>query len=198
MQADWVVRNIRKFYPACKIIIVSDGDPDDRYNVLAEKYDARAIYQERLYPASNGAKMLHKRLEYFLEDPTDFLFKVDTDTGIHRRFRYLPDYPAFGTVFYMKPYELQNLHGGCSGITCETAEELYDSKIFLDPNFPITLGKKDSSGVQLIGEDSTFSKGLMLSEIYAYDFPEVRSTSIYTPNTRKTFACTHPCKFMKL
>ena len=70
--------------------------------------------------------------EIFLEQPMAYLFKIDPDTQIHRRFRYLPAETAmFGSV-QRAPHYL-SIQGGCIGSTRDAAERISDSRSLLDP-----------------------------------------------------------------
>ncbi len=199
LQTDWVLSRLRMFYPGSRIIVISDGDEDIGYRSFISKYNAEVEYTDRLFLAKFGARLLHKRLELFMRKPSKYLIKIDADTGIHRRLKYIPKYyPAFGSVRYSAPYVLGNIQGGCVGINLATAQELYESKAFLDPNFPIVQWKEDKHRDILICEDVMFSLSLNAAEIYAYDFPEVRSTMQYLPNKKMRHAITHPNKGLRL
>ena len=70
--------------------MISDGDNDPRYERLSKRFNTDFISGERLYPVENGGRMLQRMLDTFLEQPSSYLMKLDTDTRIHRRFRFMP------------------------------------------------------------------------------------------------------------
>ena len=55
-------------------------------------------------------------LMIFFEQPTRYLLKIDPDTVIHRRFKYLPVRNGlFGTL--QTQVESPSIQGGCMGFT---------------------------------------------------------------------------------
>jgi hypothetical protein len=92
---------------------------------------------ERLYTLENGGKMIQRMLDAFLENPSAYLVKIDTDTRVHRRFHHLPEgRMLFGTIEWETAgrrtrLEFPNLQGGCIGFTQEAAREIADSGLLL-------------------------------------------------------------------
>lgn len=131
--AEWCLGNIRRHYPDSRIMVVSDGDPDPEYVPMTEKFRAEYHLGERLYPWQNGGLMLDRMFELYMLKPARFLLKFDTDTGMHRRFRYLPDERLawFGTRNTPKGESpLSWIQGGFVGFPHDTAELLYQTEIF--------------------------------------------------------------------
>jgi hypothetical protein len=127
----WVLSTLRKHYPAARVIIVSDGDSDARIGELAEHFRAECHYGERLYDLECGGRMMDRMVALFLERPTPYLFKIDTDTSFQRRFRGLPVKEGlFGTLQVIST--LCSIQGGCTGITLGSARKLHESGIFRD------------------------------------------------------------------
>jgi hypothetical protein len=70
-------------------------------------------------------------LVIFLENPTRYLFKIDPDTVIHRRFKYLPVRSGlFGTL--QLEHETPSVQGGCLGFTRDAAERILRSGMLRD------------------------------------------------------------------
>ncbi len=135
--AEACLKHLRRHYRRSRVIIISDGDDDPRYEQLAERYLADYIAGEALYPVENGGKMVQRMLDAFLTKPSDYLFKIDTDTRIHRRFRYLPKGRCvFGTLEWetsrgQAKLDFPSVQGGCTGFTLESAREIAESKLLL-------------------------------------------------------------------
>ncbi len=197
-QADWCLSNLRQHFPDTRLLVVSDGDPDESYKAFEDKYGAVVKYQPRLFLYESKGMLLHQRILDFMEQPTKYLLKIDTDTGIHRRFKYLPKYEFFGNPHYYTDYHIRDVIGGFVGLSLEAATILLESKIFLDEKLPQLMWKKRGVTDDLLNEDQVFAQGCQLAEIEARPFPEVRITLAYLPNKRKTYAITHPNKNMTL
>ena len=78
---------------------------------------------------------MHEMLRHFLEATNSrYLFKIDPDTRIFKKFKKLPDYSAvFGTVQHQET--LFSIQGGCIGFTRDVAEHLCETRYFLHPDF---------------------------------------------------------------
>ncbi len=125
------LRDLRKHYSASQVILRSDGDPDPRLPILAEQYKVDFHDEERLFGIENGGAIIERMLELFLAKPTRYLFKIDPDTVIHRRFRYLPVRSGlFGTLQCVP--ETPSIQGGCMGFTRDAAEQILHSQMLRD------------------------------------------------------------------
>jgi hypothetical protein len=124
--------DLRKHYPGSRVILRSDGDPDHRFPILAKRNDADFRGELRLFGIENGGAVIERMLVIFLEKPTRYLFKIDPDTVIHRRFKYLPVRSGlFGTL--QLEHETPSIQGGCIGFTRDTAEQILQSEMLRDP-----------------------------------------------------------------
>jgi hypothetical protein len=129
--ADALTR-IRQHFPEARIVARSDGDRDPQNYELAEQFGVDYREEERLYPIENGGAMIARMLELFLEQPTRYLLKIDTDTAAYRRFHFLPqENGVFGTLQTAKQ-GCQSVQGGFTGLTDETARVILDSGILGD------------------------------------------------------------------
>jgi hypothetical protein len=125
------LRDLRAHYSASRVILRSDGDPDPRLKILAEDYDADFREEPRLFGIENGGAVIERMLELFFEKPTRYLFKIDPDTVIHRRFRYLPTRNGlFGTLQGRLTHP--SIQGGCLGLTRDAAEQILKSNMLRD------------------------------------------------------------------
>jgi hypothetical protein len=125
------VRDLRKYYSASRVILRSDGDPDPRFPILAKRNKVYFRGESRLFGIENGGAVIERMLSLFLEKPTRYLFKIDPDTVIHRRFQYLPIRNGlFGTL--QTEMETPSIQGGCMGFTRDTAEQILQSGMLRD------------------------------------------------------------------
>jgi hypothetical protein len=123
--------DLRKHYPGSRVILRSDGDPDRRFPILAKHHNADFRGELRLFGIENGGAVIERMLVIFLEKPTRYLFKIDPDTVIHRRFRYLPVLSGlFGTL--QCEQETPSIQGGCMGFTRDAAEQILESGMLRD------------------------------------------------------------------
>jgi hypothetical protein len=126
------LRDLRTHYPASRVILRSDGDPDPRFRLLAgiDQVDLRR--ESRLFGIENGGAIIERMLMIFFERPTRYLFKIDPDTAIHRRFNYLPiRNGVFGTLQCRQ--DTPSVQGGCMGFTRGAAEQILKSDLLRDP-----------------------------------------------------------------
>ena len=125
------LQDLRKHYPTSRVILRSDGDPDPRFPILAQRNNVDFREESRLFPIENGGAVIERMLALFLERPTHYLFKIDPDTVIHRRFNYLPLCSGlFGTL--QLEQETPSIQGGCIGFTRDAAEQVLQSEMLRD------------------------------------------------------------------
>lgn len=123
--------DLRKHYPKSRVILRSDGDLDPRFSLLAESHNVDFRSESRLFGIENGGAVIERMLVLFLEKPSRYLFKIDPDTVIHRRFKYLPVRTGlFGTL--QTEQETPSIQGGCMGFTRDTAEQILQSEMLRD------------------------------------------------------------------
>jgi glycosyltransferase involved in cell wall biosynthesis len=133
-----------------------------------------------------------------------YLFKIDPDTQIFRKFNKLPDFSSiFGTVQHQK--SLFSIQGGCIGFTRDVAEELFSTNYFLRPYFakskPIWAITKPLLNRPMLKGMTSFDWviGWACRElnIRMIDWPEIRSEwkAITLPiNAHRMYAVAHPYK----
>jgi len=125
------LKDLRKYYPSSRVILRSDGDRDPRWALLAAGHRVDFYPEHRLFGIENGGAIIERMLELFLERPTRYLFKIDPDTAIHRRFMYLPvQSGVFGTLQCEE--ETPAVQGGCMGFTQDSAEQILQSRMLRD------------------------------------------------------------------
>lgn len=125
------LEDLRRHYPESRVILRSDGDQDPRLPFLAARHHIEFFGESRLFGIENGGAVIERMLKLFLERPTRYLFKIDPDTVIHRRFQYLPVRSGlFGTM--QTEQETPSIQGGCMGFTRDAAEQILRSDLLRD------------------------------------------------------------------
>jgi len=203
---------VRAHYPASRIVVVSDGDHDPRYLALAAELNLAYSVGERLYLLSRGGALVQRMLDLFLAHPSACLLKLDTDTLVHRRFRWLPAGDSvFGTLEhrtnkYGEPLQPPNVQGGCLGLTLAAARRLRESEVFASSrlNEPRStwaccrdMAERVAAGY--VSFDFLVRYGCSELAIPAVEFDEVRSLwrgRVDNPGLR--YAATHPHKSARL
>ncbi len=132
--------SLRQHFKDSRVVMISDGDDDSRFFELAERFGVEYSLGDRLYTAENGGKMVQRMLAAFFERSSDYLIKIDTDSRIHRRFKYLIEGPVlFGTLEWKtagstEKLDFPNIQGGFVGYTRLAAEKIFCSQILLSPD----------------------------------------------------------------
>jgi hypothetical protein len=195
--------DLRKHYPASRLILRSDGDSDPRFPTLAERNDAEFRSESRLFGIENGGAVIERMLVLFLKKPTRYLFKIDPDTVIHRRFQYLPLRSGlFGTLQTVP--ETPSIQGGCMGFTRDAAEHILQSEVLRDSRLREPARFIDDSPYFFRMADRANRCGLASFDwivpwvagelgIPLYPFDEVNSGwQQAPPNPDQRYAVTHP------
>ena len=210
-RAVWCLENLRRSYPEARVIVISDGDPDPRHETLAQRFGVRYVAGERLYPVANGGRLIARMFDLFLEQPTRWFFKIDTDTGIYRRFRPLPgEADLFGDWARI---ETRCLQGGCIGIARSAVERMHASRLLLGPELldPRTSWARDLDGSLIPAcVERAEQQGLIAFEfvltwcahrlgLEIEQFLDIRSEWKFRPsNPEDVFAVVHPIKDLVL
>jgi hypothetical protein len=201
-QAAECLRDLRIHYPASPVILRSDGDPDPRLPILAKDYKVDFHNEERLFGIENGGAIIERMLELFFAKPTPYLFKIDPDTVIHRRFQYLPVRSGlFGTP--QCEDETPSIQGGCLGFTRDAAEQILQSKLLRDSRLrePEKFSNESFLFLRMAhraNECGLASFDWILAWVAAelgiplYPFDEVKSGWRHPPNLDQSYAVSHP------
>jgi len=208
-RAEGALCRLREHFPDARVIVRSDGDRNPKNRKLSERYGVEYWEEERLYPIENGGAMIARILELYLDNSTRFLLKIDTDTGIHRRFKFLPERNGvFGTRQISK-LGCVSIQGGCMGFSENVSRSILDSGLLKDPRLknPIIYGRqskyfsqmgKRAQKLGLCGFEWIIAWAANELQIPLISFTEVRcrwhlNSNIANENLK--FAITHPVSF---
>jgi len=131
-RAEIALQRLREHFPGARVIVRSDGDSDPENQNLSDRFGVEYYEEQRLFPVEHGGALVARMLELYIDRPTRYLLKIDTDTAVHRRFESLPESDAlFGTL--QKSREgCSSLQGGCIGFTDRSARTIHSSGILDD------------------------------------------------------------------
>lgn len=204
---DGCLNQLRKVYPESRLIMRSDGDPNPAISDMAKKYKGECYYDQGLMSIDKGGQIVHEMLRLFLLQPTAYLFKIDPDTCVARRFNELPDVPCvFGRKqgsWKGEKVKLDSIQGGCLGITVEVAKQFYQSNFFLDPTLaenppPWVIAEPLRRRPMVLGLTSidwTVGWACKKMGVKVLNWPEIKSEWLIPPqNDDLRYAVTHPHK----
>jgi hypothetical protein len=192
--------NLRKHYPRARVIVISDGDPDIKKTDLLE-YKVEFHHGEHLYYPGAGGKIIQRMIELFLfrnNCSQKFLMKIDTDTTIHRRFKWIPDgYGMCGTL--QNDGWINSIQGGFIGLDFHVVADIYRSGLCAWPGLEdYALTYALSPFIQnycktRLGEDWIFGYIAARLGIPLFGFEEVCCQWLDIPENHDTiYAVTHP------
>jgi len=194
-QLDWCLTNIRTIYPNTRIAVISDGTENAEYQTISQKHSAEYTLGERLSTIDKGALIWHRLLGIYMQQPAKYVFKIDPDTYIRRRFNYLPQDGAFGTIPQGGHIHIQ---GGCIGIAHSKAKQLYESKIFTSElyqdwvNWATPSILKRILLLKLTSFDYTLRAACLDQDIPMTDYGEIACLWKNEIEFPERFAVTHP------
>jgi hypothetical protein len=195
--------DLRKHYPVSRVILRSDGDKDPQLPILAKRYQVDFRSEERLFDIENGGAVIERMLMIFFEQPTRYLLKIDPDTVIHRRFKYLPVHNGlYGTL--QTQVESPSIQGGCMGFTQDAARQILQSEMLRDsrlrephnyikesPYFFRMADRANRCGLASFDWIVPWIASSLGIPMYAFD--EVNSGwQMAPPNPDDCYAVTHP------
>jgi hypothetical protein len=202
------ITDVRRVFPGVRLLLVSDGDDDPRWPVLAARARADYVRGDWLYGLEHGGRIVQRMLALHLERPTPWLIRIDTDTRVHRRFRWLPlGTCVFGTLERETYTHRQRLdppcvQGGFLGFTVSAVERLsasrlYESHSLCDPSatWADTQDVMERASGGRVSFDHLVRYGCRELGVEMREFDEVRS--VWRGRVRNDglrYAVTHPHK----
>lgn len=209
------LQHLRTHYPESRVVLLVDGDATNlaRYAELAAEYRAELVSGEHLMAFSTSHLYVERMLQQALCGTERFYFRIDPDTRIWRRFRWLPDLAcAFGTLetistaFQDRIAHPPNVQGGCIGLTREAIEGVLDAGVLsyqrcvLDAR---TGWLRCADCEHIAGRGSMLDDFVLSWAVDAAGFPVLQHPEIASywrdavHNTDLRFAVTHPHKEME-
>lgn len=211
-QLAWCAPLLREHYPRSRIVVVTDGD-SEVYEDLAERWKLDLVHGEKLYGCSTSHAFVNRLLANLLRGSETYLFKIDPDTRVWRRFRELPAVTSvFGTLESLSEgmrTEIRvpaNIQGGCVGMTRDAAADILDSQVLNHQSCAVDYAHTWARTPEAIEyarrggllEDFVFSWGAYQRGIPFVESPEIRSRWKMTPdNSDLRYAVTHPHKIAR-
>jgi hypothetical protein len=195
--------DLRTHYPRARVVVRSDGDSDPRLDALTSRYGVDFRRESRLFTFENGGAVIERMFDLYAERPTPFLFKIDPDTIVQRRFRFLPARSGyFGTLQGAPTYV--SVQGGCLGFTSDAAATFAGSGLLRDPRLACPQAHREAEmyfekmarrvdKVGLSSFDWILGWAATALGVEMFDFPEVRSQwKIPVEDPDRRFAVVHP------
>ncbi len=129
-QLEWCLENLRRSYASARVIVIADGISHDWHSRVCAEHECEYRMGERLYGVESGALIWQRFFDFFFERPSQYVFRIDPDTYVVRRFTSLPASGIFGT------WQGRNsLQGGCIGFSRDMAEVIWQSNLCTSPDF---------------------------------------------------------------
>lgn len=127
---EWALGHLHRHYASARVIVCSDNNNDPSLGRIVKVAEAEFHREESRNSMSFGGRIMHRLLELFFQNPSRYLFKIDRDTCIHRRFHWLPGhFGAFGPLLSDPLLSLNQ--GGCCGFTLNAAGLLFRLPAFM-------------------------------------------------------------------
>ena len=208
-QLSWCLPHLREHYPSSRVTIIGDGDGVN-YRILAGKWNCDYVVGQHLMRLESGHRYVRRLLACLLSGPERYLFRLDPDALVWRRFTSLPRFSCmFGTIETLSEAHLDevafppNLQGGCIGLTRDVASEILGSRLLTRRNCSIAA---ESTWARCRDMQMTVNRGAVSDDflltwaagelgIPIVDSPEIRSRWRRTPsNDNRRYAVTHPHK----
>lgn len=196
--SNWFLENVRKAWPGSRVIVVSDGDKNPRYEEFRERYKAEVSYGEHLWGEGASGPLWERRFNAFLNGSGRWLLRMDSDAGVYRRLKRLPEGDClFGTLFRLPGGRGFFAQGGAMGVTRGAAEKL------------MTSGALKSEKVanwnhlwrrqMMASDDRGIGEAARAVGIPTWNHPEFAcSWKNRAANADLKYAIVHPCKNGKL
>jgi hypothetical protein len=143
---------IRRLYPTSRIMVhPSESDPATvaRWQAATVELGIDWLTPRPLHALGSEITPIGAMLEAYLDDPrpAEFLFKVDLDARVWRRFRNLPRgrLGIFGTLEFVTDTgysygDFPNVQGGCYGLSRETARRIVEGGVLHGPELRANPG----------------------------------------------------------
>jgi hypothetical protein len=131
----WFLPLLRQHYPHSRVVLIVDGD-GERYDDIAEAHGCQLVYGDHWMTLPHTQQYVQRLLRHLLDGPELYLFRIDPDARVWRRFSELPAFSSvFGTLetisegYRDEILTPANVQGGCLGLTHDAASEILSSGV---------------------------------------------------------------------
>jgi predicted O-methyltransferase YrrM len=196
--ASWCLDNLRAHYPKSRLLVWSDGDDDGAIGPMVA--DRGGIFRQgdRLWNEGKSGALWTRRLREYMDAPTPYLVKIDTDTGFYRRIKKLPKEDCIFGTYAWSPECPRLIQGGFIGMTRRIAEKILWSGMLGSEKLK-RFSYIHDSGQIMAAEDKALGSIATDLGIPLYDHTEISSNwKGRVPNPELKYAVVHPCKDAKL
>lgn len=206
--------HLREAYPHSRVVLIADGDSENfgRYRAISTEFSAELVLGEHLMKFQTTHDYVTRLLQHAVSGRERYVFRIDPDTRIWRRFSWLPEIAcAFGTLesvtvaFQDRIRHPPNIQGGCIGLARDVCLAILDQNIL---NYDACVTHARSGWVRNRDCEHVTAKGMMLDDFVlswaadAAGFPLLPHAEIASywrdPVSNETlqYAVTHPHKDM--
>ncbi|MCE9582432.1 MAG: hypothetical protein K8T20_08065 [Planctomycetes bacterium] len=209
------LQHLRESYPDSRLVLIVDGDSENlpRYQAVGREFRAQVLPGEPYFNLASGHRYVERVLRQGLAGPERYLFKIDPDTRIWRRFSWLPDFPcAFGTLetvtmaFGVRVGHPPNVQGGCMGYTREVIEGVLASGLLSSDRCVTNAASgwsRNKDCEHMVARGKVHDDFLSSWAVDAAGFPLCQHPEIASywreavPNENLAYVVTHPHKSME-
>ena len=199
-RANWCIRNLRREFPDARVVIDVDGDDKEHWRCF-EYLNCEVSFGERLFLLANGGAIVKRMLIHHVTDTTNrrWMFRIDTDTEIRRRFNWLPVWDYFGHYYPWRNF----VQGGCVGMTRNVCDRIITSGCLDRPDLgtdPLIWQTEANTAQGRVGHyglvsfDWILNWAMCQNSVIGHDFAEIRSTWREPIPKSVDCAVAHPCK----
>jgi len=192
--ATWCLDNLRAHYPKARLLVWSDGDDDGAIGPMVAERGGIFRQGGRLWVEGRSGALWNRRLREYLDCPTPYFVKIDTDTAFYRRIRRLPKEDCIFGTFAWSPECSRLIQGGFIGMTRRVAERILWSGMLGADKLKMFSYVHDSGQI-MAAEDKALGSVAADLEITLHDHLEISSNwKKRSPNPENKYAVVHPCK----
>jgi hypothetical protein len=123
------LRNVRSVYPQAPIFVISDGHENGAYPAVCRANDAMYHLGICLKLLEHGAEWWHRLFLFAARCNTDFVFNLDPNALLHRRFRSYPRLDVFGSL------DGRMIQGGIQGFSAAAISKILLSGMSVDSSY---------------------------------------------------------------
>jgi hypothetical protein len=120
------------------IVVISDGIVDEDFAEFCKGIHSLhyEVAERRKCSIEYGGEWIERFIKKCLElSNFDILIKIDPDTKLFRKFKYIPPEQYFGSIRFKRNSLEQYVQGGCKGLTRKACVEILNSGFLRDEQY---------------------------------------------------------------